>query len=697
MANATIVRKYYFVKYSEMNTIPLREGNVIAISDGSGWYYDIGTPPGSGNNIERINVSANYVYVQTLPDSGGVNTIYILDTGRTLVGTNTSYFELYVWENEDWQCIANNSSDVNVTSLVTSAQYYLTGSEVSTGTTGTLVKRADVFVTDAGKISAKGFVGGPADNATNAVNAQIAQTANVAHKDDSGNNIDSYIKSISPNSSNATVTITKGDGTTSSITTYVPPVMNASQAGLVPQIPQNTALNVLYRDGWQALDVSELTADSAVNDSNGQEIVTTYIKELSFNDSNRKLTYTKGNDTTSDITISDTTYTDYSGPGNGHGLVPASTTGDANRYFRVDGSWSTLPNLSGASASSAGSAGVVPAPQTTDVNNYLKGDGTWSALPEFNGTVSGIVPVPTSSNKYLFSDGTWVDLPEMQGATSTSDGVSGIVPTPTDADYDKFLCGDGTWSNVSIPVFAPNVNGLVPAPIASTDNSSYLSAAGTWITPTLNTAGTLDIGDTSVQLSDIFTGDGATVAFTLSYIPEGSITVAVDNVPTTEYTQSNDVITFNTAPATDANIVITYMIALSSARLYITASPTQSTYSQTYTNNGIYVQSGKLYSDNSAVVTEDPVSDTSFTPSANLSVISNRCGKMYYITVDGTANSAINVGDAIATTTNTFIKTYAVGKVGNAFATFKLEGNSITCDTAISANDTVFVSFNALI
>lgn len=696
MANATIVRKYYFVKYSEMNTIPLREGNVIAISDGSGWYYDIGTPPGSGNNIERINVSANYVYVQTLPDSGGVNTIYILDTGRTLVGTNTSYFELYVWENEDWQCIANNSSDVNVTSLVTSAQYYLTGSEVSTGTTGTLVKRADVFVTDAGKISAKGFIGGPADNATNAVNAQISQIANVAHKDDSGNNIDSYIKSISPNSSNANVTITKGDGTTSSITTYVPPVMNASQAGLVPQIPQNTALNVLYRDGWRALDVSELTADSAVNDSNGQEIVTTYIKGLSFNDSTRKLTYTKGNDTTSDITIPDTTYTDYSGPGNGHGLVPASATGDANRYFRVDGSWSTLPNLSGASASSAGSAGVVPAPQTTDVNSYLKGDGTWSALPEFNGTVSGIVPVPTSSNKYLFSDGTWVDLPEMQGATSTSDGVSGIVPTPTDTDYDKFLCGDGTWSNVSIPVFAPNVNGLVPAP-GTVVSDSYLASSGVWRPLILNTTGTSDIGNTSVQLSDIFTGDGTTVAFTLSYIPEGSITVTVDNVPTTEYTQSNDVITFNTAPATDANIVITYMIALNSARLYITASPTQATYSQTYTNSGIYVQSGKLYSDNSAVVTEDAVFDTSFTPSANLSVISNRCGKMYYITVDGTANSAINVGDAIATTTNTFIKIYAVGKVGNAFATFKLEGNSITCDTAISANDAISVSFNALV
>jgi len=33
----------------------------------------------------------------------------------------------------------------------------------------------------------------------------------------------------------------------------------------------------------------------------------------------------------------------------------------------------------------------------------------------------------------------------MVGATSSSNGVSGMVPAPTTADINKFLAGDGTW------------------------------------------------------------------------------------------------------------------------------------------------------------------------------------------------------------------------------------------------------------
>lgn len=697
MANATIIRKYYFVKYSELNTIPLREGNIIAISDGIGWYYDIGTPAGSGNNIERISVSAKYLYVQSLPDSGVINTIYILDTGRTLIGTNTAYFELYVWENEAWQCIANNSSDVNVTSLATDAQYYIAGSTLSTGTTGSLVKRSDVFVTDAGKISAKGFTGGPADNATNAVNAQIAQTANVARQDSSGNNIDSYIKSISANTSNATVTLTKGDGTTSNITTYVPPVMSVTGAGLVPQIPQDTTKNILSRDGWTELDVSELEADSAVHDSNGQEIVTTYIKGLSFDDANRRLTYTKGNDTTGNVTIPDTTYTDYSGPGNGHGLVPGSTSGDPQRYLNVSGSWDVIPQLTGATASTDGASGLTPAPLSADVDAYLKGDGTWSSLPVFDGASVGVVPVSASSNKYLYSDGTWVDLPEMQGATTTQAGTSGLVPAPTASDYGKFLNADGSWSDVNVPVFNSTTNGAVPAPV-SADSNSCLTASGSWVVPTLNTTGTTDIADTATQITDTFAGDGTTTTFTLSYTPTSGtpVSVLIDGTSASGYTVSNNVLTFDTAPGL-STIEAKYSAPMSSVKMYIVSSPVQGAYNQTYTKNTAYVINGKLYSDDYEVVTSESTVDSSFTASAGLSILSNRCGSMFYITLDGTPYGAISADSNVATTTNTFKKTYALGKVGSNVASFKLEGNSITCDTAISANDAVSVSFNALI
>lgn len=36
----------------------------------------------------------------------------------------------------------------------------------------------------------------------------------------------------------------------------------------------------------------------------------------------------------------------------------------------------------------------------------------------------------------------------MTGATSQMPGMSGLVPAPTTADVSKFLCGDGTWTNV---------------------------------------------------------------------------------------------------------------------------------------------------------------------------------------------------------------------------------------------------------
>ena len=38
----------------------------------------------------------------------------------------------------------------------------------------------------------------------------------------------------------------------------------------------------------------------------------------------------------------------------------------------------------------------------------------------------------------------------MSGASEISDGKSGLVPSPTIADRDKFLRGDGVWSDVNL-------------------------------------------------------------------------------------------------------------------------------------------------------------------------------------------------------------------------------------------------------
>ena len=63
----------------------------------------------------------------------------------------------------------------------------------------------------------------------------------------------------------------------------------------------------------------------------------------------------------------------------------------------------------------------------------------------------------------MYDNGTWTNktaldivtmiLPSFVGATSTNDGVAGLVPVPKAGDQGKFLSGDGTWVAIqgSIP------------------------------------------------------------------------------------------------------------------------------------------------------------------------------------------------------------------------------------------------------
>ena len=659
-SNVTKPRKYYFVNYNELNTIPLSAGNVIALIDANGFYYDV---EDDGTTVRRnINGSRELIYGR--PDAstpGEINILYICNTGETLTGTNIVLFELYIWDDE-WFCIGNNTNDINVSTLVDNTlTYYLTGSTANGSTTGRLIKRQDVYVNNQGKITAVGgFGGGKADNAVNADHAVTADNALVAEKDTANNTISGYIRNIQPNSSNPSVTITLGDGTSTSVNTFTPPVMSSTQPGLVPQIPDDTTKNVLYRSGWSALDISGLPAQSATNDSANQEIVSTYIKNLSFDSSTKVLTVTKGNDDTDTVSIpyvSD----EYSGPDNGAGLVPASTSGDANRYLNVSGDWETISTFTGATSSTNGTSGTVIAPTTTDVDKFLKGNGSWSDIDVFNGSTPGLVP----------------------GSTAT--------------DQSKYLMGDGTWA--SLPIFALDTNGAVPGPsVVSAD--SYLNSTGAWSTPTRNTTGTTDLGSSAYSISNSFTGDGITTIYTLQYIPNpNTLTIYVDTteIPSTDYSITNNVITFNTAPADGSAIVITYEVIASDIKLYITGGIYQEDATQTYTKDTVYILDGKLYSNDKEVVTVNSASaDTSFTANAGLTIVSNKYGDSYYITLDGTATENIASGSNVATTTLTFSKTYSVGVVNTNAVLFKLEGNSITCDSVISANDTVAVSFNAL-
>lgn len=126
-------------------------------------------------------------------------------------------------------------------------------------------------------------------------------------------------------------------------------------------------------------------ANAATNDSVGQNIASTYVKELTVN--GRTITVKRGNNTTYTFQTQDTTY----------------------------------GNMSGATTSAAGRAGLVPAPATGANNRYLRSDGTWAVPPDNNTTYS----VATQSVNGLMSS---ADKRKLDGLSSD---VVGSIPLAT--------------------------------------------------------------------------------------------------------------------------------------------------------------------------------------------------------------------------------------------------------------------------
>ena len=98
------------------------------------------------------------------------------------------------------------------------------------------------------------------------------------------------------------------------------------------------------------------------------------------------------------------------------------------------------------------------------------------------------------------------DLKDMTGATTSANGVHGLVPAPSKGSATRYLRSDGTWSDISTMTGASTstagASGLVPTPSAGSSNR-YLSASGVWqqieeyVLPkaTANTLGGVKIGD----------------------------------------------------------------------------------------------------------------------------------------------------------------------------------------------------------
>lgn len=107
------------------------------------------------------------------------------------------------------------------------------------------------------------------------------------------------------------------------------------------------------------------------------------ITDISISD--KTVTITKGDGSTSTQTTKDTEYSVFGGATNSadgsNGLVPAPKSGKQDSFLKGDGTWGTPENTKYNVVSKA-SAGLAPQlPNETSTNKYLRQDGTWAVPP----------------------------------------------------------------------------------------------------------------------------------------------------------------------------------------------------------------------------------------------------------------------------------------------------------------------------
>lgn len=105
----------------------------------------------------------------------------------------------------------------------------------------------------------------------------------------------------------------------------------------------------------------------------------------------------------------------------------------------------TYSDFTGATSSVAGAHGLVPAPTTSDPDKYLKGDGTWATPPGTSYTAGTNIQI-SNQNVISATDTTYSNF---TGATSSVAGSNGLVPGPAAGDQEKVLHGDGTWKDTT--------------------------------------------------------------------------------------------------------------------------------------------------------------------------------------------------------------------------------------------------------
>ena len=217
------------------------------------------------------------------------------------------------------------------------------------------------------------------------------------------------------------------------------------------------------------------TATKATQDSTGQQIDATYIKDLSI--SGKVITITRGDDSkfTQTTQDTDTTYT----------------------------------TMVGATASEAGKYGLVPTPEAGDQSKYLRGDGTWQTVTNYiHPIVSGYKHIPSGGsigqtlrwtsdgtaiwqNEFVIGTQTEVTnefTGEMSGISELYDGLSirYYLPYATNGNAVTLTITftDTGAQTDAIPVYRNSASALTDQLnncVGSILYLTYVSAANRWI------------------------------------------------------------------------------------------------------------------------------------------------------------------------------------------------------------------------
>ena len=419
-------------------------------------------------------------------------------------------------------------TDTKVTNtLNTAAKAYLTGTTNATTNTGTQVFDTGVYLTEnPGELHADKFVGPVFGN------AETATSATKATNDAKDQAITGYVRGLSI--SGHTITVTKGDGTSSTLitqdtnTTYNVFTGATSDAGgstgLVPAPAAGAQAKFLRGDGtwqvptntWRGIqdNLTSTATDQSLSANQGKVLkglvdgkapashTHKYASGFSVSGTTVTVSYGDGSSSTFKTQDTNTTYSDMQGAtadvAGAHGLVPAPKAGDQTKYLQANGTWTTpqdttYGNFGGSTASSGGSAGLVPGPGSNVLNQYLKSTGTWGqvAWSEINDKPSTFAP-STHTHNYAGSvsaGGSANSAVKLDTATagSATQPVYFANGKPAAIGYtiQSNVPANAKFTDTTYSVFkaattdAAGGTGLVPAP-AKGQQGYYLAGDSTW-------------------------------------------------------------------------------------------------------------------------------------------------------------------------------------------------------------------------